>query len=264
MGISIIGNNPVVVTTDGVERELMPNLPDGGGGGTDVGNYPWIGVGAELVAQEKQTYNLWFDTSYDDWEPSTTAGTILQASANDDIYYDIPIDERYKYGFYLILNEQVEIEHKENTELSCLPVIFASSCCIVVFPVFTTKSSIVNAEENSYRQANTGTNAKLLYYELQNEALSIGSSYFGPMYCELHIGTLTALNNKIGYRLAAIKARCHQSYFATSQYENIDMLNTNMAITMKLYKVPKENMYAYWPYEKENQEYIKEAIDELT
>ena len=219
---------------------LTQGTASGGGGG---GNYPWFGPGTTFVERKlNKTINLKSDTTFDSWTASTSASTIKAASSSKDF----SIDGDYNNAYWVILRAYVDIAYLSGVTLQNIPRRTVQYYSYLIFPHFTSTNAWVDDTPNAVTYATQTNRAGMRYYgNTTGSPFFANSVSYGPCYLSAS-PAISISENTVNIQLAAIKARCHNLYFATSRKASIDSANTNMVITADVYKTPVPNSYVSW------------------
>ena len=210
----------------------------GGGGGGGGGSYPWFGPGTEFVGRKlEKTINLGNDTSFDTWTASTSSGSIKAKGTENEF----TISDDYDYAFSFVEHFYVDVAFLAGATLKNTIKRFTYVQVSSYYPIFQNESSLDDGY-NSMKSQTTYDNKFIRYYGSTEGTLETTGSPYGPMYStNSGIGFTTG---GVYYRLPAISARCHNSYFGTDRKSEVDSANTNMVITVDVYKTPVADFFA--------------------
>lgn len=205
-----------------------------------AGSYPWYGSGTILYAKKlNKTINLKNDTTFDSWTASTTAGTIKAASTTND--WTCTVDKENTWWF--VTRAYVDVAFKSGATLTktVRRLVVYYTHILAAYPSTNANLEINNRDSISTfsQTARGGTR----YYTNTPSTLGYITSYnYGPMYMS-NTPTLSISGTTVSCKLPALYARCNSSYFATARKTEVDSANTNMTITVDVYKTPRLNTY---------------------
>lgn len=221
--------------------EVIVNVSGGGGG-----SYPQFGPNTEYVGRLlNKTINLSSNTTFDSWTASTTAGTIKAASSANDFTFSCD----WNYDYWIFTLSQCAVAFKAGATLNATTIKSVTAFLQSLFAYPSTTANFNNGTSySSNNNASTaGTRAGLRYYNSSGNVAFTASTY-GPAY----IGsapTISVSSGTAGYKLPAVNARCQSSYFATARKAEVDSANTNLIITVDVYRTPKTDHSCGWMIE---------------
>jgi len=212
-------------------------LLDGGGGGGG-GSYPWFGPGTEYVGRKlEKTINLKDDTTFDSWTASTTAGQIKAASSSAD--FSVATDS-YDYVWTFVSHYYVDVQYSAGATLQKAAKRLSGTWVNLLYPYFKDETGLANGF-NAWDSMKICGRNMLRYYGSAVGVLNITTTAYGPMYINTD-PTITP-GASTTYKLAKIQACCNNYYFATDRKSEVDSENTNMAVTVDVYKTPVADHY---------------------
>jgi len=215
---------------------IVAKILNGGGGGG--GSYPWFGPGTELVGRKlEKTINLKNDTTFDSWTASTTTGTIKAKETQDEF----AISDDYDYAFSFVEHFYADVAFLAGATLKNTVKRFTHVQVTSYYPIFTQESSLDDGY-NSSKNTTIYDNKFIRYYGSTEGTLETTGTSYGPMYTA--IGGIGYTSGGVYYRTPAINARCKENYFSTDRKSEVDSANTNMVITVDVYKTPVADFYA--------------------
>lgn len=218
-----------------VNGSLLTGTGSGGGGG----DYPWFGQNTTYVGRIlNKTVNLKNDTSFDSWTASTTAGTIKAASTTND--FSQVCDTNNTWWF--LARFYVDIALKSSATLKNTVRRFVAYHTHLVYSYPSNNSNLINGTNDTVTYGSLPSRIGLRYYGSTTGSLAFATSLYGPMYVN-SAPTYSISGVTFSGKLPAILARCQSTYFATSRKADVDSANTNMVITVDVYKTPVPNSF---------------------
>ena len=225
----------------------IPNQPAGG----SVGDYPWVGVGAEKIESKEIVYNLADDTTWNSWTASTTEGTIKAAPTNPDFELT-GIDDNFDYLF--ISKFYTNYVLTDNATKIKIPTSGSSFYYDLAYFYYSNYGEFNSNTPSTINLTSIGNKTPLVYYNSSGVKTfttnTIGIYFSSPSVYSSGAG-------KIAYKLSAIKARCSTTYFDTARKSDIDASKTELVAEIDVYKIPKDNFYYTHLFE-EVREYMLE------
>lgn len=216
--------------------QLVVNVSGGG-------NYPWFGQNTTYVGRIiDKTFNLKNDTTFDSWTASTTAGTIKAASSTADGSQAID----YNNMWWFVYRAFVEVAFLPGATLQTTVKRFANYYIYQIYPCPSNNGNLVAGTNNTTNNASTDRYG-IRYYGNTANTLAYFQGRYGPMYTSNP--SQTASGTTYSWKIPSIQARCSTSYFTTARKTEVDSANTNMVVTMDVYKTPIPNGYASWMVE---------------
>ena len=181
--------------------------------------------------------NLNNDTTYSSWTPSNTAGNITNAVPNA-IHEALP-DDYKEYVYFVKIYQTTSIIIKENATLDKIPKTWTLGIVMELFYKPNTPSDWSAGTLNTLD--NQGFSVKELGYYNNGTLQSVTNGFYGPMYAD-NFNANVSQENGVYYfivNMPAVRARCNDNYFATTQASNIE--DADFEITIEVYKTPRNN-----------------------
>lgn len=218
-----------------VNGVLVTGTSSGGGGGS----YPWFGPNTIKDYTKTITINLKNDTSWDSWTASTTSSSILAAPTTNDFSYSF---DRSLYDITIVTQVVTNYVYVSNPTKKNLPI---STGRLDVWWYHGYPDTYDDAQ--NYTVSNGAYISYALsrhyYYSTSSPKKSVSSSNYGAYaYASPSYGTSSSGNTvTVGYKRPSIYARCSNTQFATGRKGDIDSEETNIVITVDIYKTPRNN-----------------------
>ena len=243
-GTATAGGGSVTQDQDGFI--VLP--PTGGGGG---GLYPWLSSGAEKVGTlVNKAINLSTDTTYDSWTASTTAGTILDASATDEYTFTGDLSA---YDFVFITQGLIEPKYIAGTPMTKTTYRVAQIFIQYFYGYAgsTSTSVIINDSVNYQAYVSNVSNMNIqFFYDSSGVKGARNATQCGACYMSStpsYTGSLSGTTLTVPIRFPAFYAKCDGNRFATERKAQVDSANTNYLLTVDAYKIPRENgVFGHW------------------
>lgn len=211
-----------------------PIAREGGGGA-----YPWYGGGTTLYARVlNKTINLKNDTTFDSWTASTTVGIIKAASTTND--WTCTVDKENTWWF--VTRAYVDVAFKSGATLknTVRRLVAYFTHILTAYP--STNATLIINNRDSIATFSQTLRAGIRYYTSTENTLGFAISYtYGPMY--MYTPSPSISGTTVSCKLPALYARCDTNYFDTARKTEVDSVNTNMTITVDVYKTPIPNTY---------------------
>lgn len=232
---SITANGTYNASSDNADGYSSVTVSVSGGGG----QYAWFGQGTTYVNRlYSETVNLKDDTTYDSWTASTSYVDIKPASSTTD--FSVTVD--YDNVYWLVVRYYVDIAYVSGITLQKVPKNFACYLVSALNPQYSLYNPLVNDYYNTVVATTVFSKYGFLYYN-NSGSLAYGNDInYGPMFCT-SMPTYATSGLIFDFKFGTIRARCNSTYFDTTQKVNIDSANTNMVITVDVYKTPVENTF---------------------
>jgi len=228
---SDVASGKYFYTAAGVRTE---GTSSGGGGG----DYPWFGPGTTYVGRIlNQTINLSTGTSYNSWSASTTAGTIKAASTGNDCSQVIDRDNTW----WLVYRAYVDVAFNAGATLKNTVKRYGLYYVIQYYSWPSDNGNLTAGTNNTGNQVAWNLYGIRYYGNTTGTLAYSASTRYGPMY--IATPTVGTSGTTVTIKNAAIQARCSSTYFATARKTEVDSANTNMVITVDVYKTPCPNSF---------------------
>lgn len=201
-----------------------------------AGKYPFLGMGTKLIDKKSLSYKL-SDTSYADWNASTTPGVILAAPENNDFTFsDL---NAIKNGYRVVVKAVTNVVPIDNVETVNLPV---KNCYLIVTDVYCTPKDYEGYQSGTLYNPKQSTYIECFEYAYNSSGVLTAISTTGD-YSPLAMisDTITVARTSIGFKRGDLRARCQSTYFKTANKTNIDADKTKIDIGIELYETPVEN-----------------------
>ena len=204
------------------------------------GSYPWYGGGTIFYARKlNKTINLKNATTFDSWTASTTAGTIKASSTTSD--WTCTVDKANSWWF--VTRVYVDVAFKSGATLTKTVRRLVAYYTHILTAYPSTNANLINNNRDSISTFAQIVRGGIRYYTSTENTLGFTSSYtYGPMYMA-NVPSLSISGTTVSCKLPALYARCNPSYFDTARKTEVDSANTNMTITVDVYKTPIPNTY---------------------
>lgn len=214
-----------------------------GGGG---GGISWLGQDAELVATTTKTINLKDDTSYDSWTASTTAETILAASAEPEYTY---AGNLFDYDYVFVVKGYIEPVYLPDTPMTSTTHRVAQYYAIYYcgYPNSTYIAQIQDDEPLYVDSFSTGTHGFVQYFFNSSGVLAArsatqcGCCYMSTTPTVSYTGNGDSISFSVTF--PAFYAKCDNARFATTRKTQVDSANTNYVVTIEVYRSPRGNSF---------------------
>lgn len=216
------------------------NVSGGGGGG----DYPWFGPNTVKDYTKTITINLKDDTSWDSWTASTTAGSILAAPTTADFSYTF----NYKDYIATIVSTAItSYTFKSTATKKNIPFANGRVDMLWQFGYPSTYDNYMNYAIGTYSNISQAIKQTIYYYSGTGVKSASASSSNGVYtYSTPSISTTTSGDNiTLTYKRSPIYAKCNTTYFAVERKDDIDSENTNLIITVDVYKTPINNNFIW-------------------
>ena len=227
---SDVASGKIFLASDGT---ITTGTSSGGGGG----DYPWFGANTTYVGRKlTKTINLKNDTTWDSWTASTTAGSIKAGSSSADLTFTVD----YTNGYWFVYKAYIEYVYNAGATLKSIPKRGVTYSLYLTFPYFSNNSNLIANTCNTltYSTPVSGRGG-LRHYGTTANTLSF---YAGANYGAYIASPTFALSTTTAtIKLGAVSARCNNTYFATARKVDIDSANTNLVVTVDVYKTPIPN-----------------------
>lgn len=234
-----ITSNGTYTASGGVDgySPITVNVSGGGGGGS----YPWYGPNTVLDYTKTITINLSEDTSWDSWTASTTATSILAEPTTNDFSYTCDYTQ---YNIAVVTQSVTNIAYKSTVTRQNIPIAHGRVDVAFYHGSSNSYDDLSSGTVGVYAGSNYNFYTKLLYYNASGVKTLVTASYGAYVQTSPSILMPSASGNvTIGYKHSPIYARCNNTYFATARKADIDSENTNIVITVSVYKTPRENTF---------------------
>ncbi len=235
----VSGTLPLTSNGTGIDvtnyQKVDVNVSGGGG------PYDYFGPGTEYMGVlYSQSINLSTDTSFDSWEASTTATTLLAAASNVVTQATDPVN----YSYYVVQKNVIRVAYNSGATLKATPYIHAAFLVTSIYGRWSSYTNMTTDTLNSITTtAAAGAAASNIYYN-STGALSLQhttpSSSYMPGYMNFSVPSISGMNFRLSR--AAVQARCHSTYFATGRKADIDSANTTINYTAEWYRTPRPSL----------------------
>jgi len=214
-----------------------------GGGG---GGISWLGQEAELVATTTKTINLKDDTNYDSWTASTTAETILAASAEPEYTY---AGNLFDYDYVFVVKGSIEPVYLPGTPMTSTTYRVAQYHAINFYGYTgASNTAEIQDDEPSYVGIfSTGTQGFVQYFFnssgviASRTATQCGCCYMSASPNVSYTGNGDSISFSVTF--PAFYAKCDANRFTTTRKTQVDSANTNYVVTIELYRNPRGNSF---------------------
>lgn len=204
------------------------------------GSYPWYGGSTtHYVRALNRTINLKNATTFDSWTASTTAGTIKAASTTSD--WTCTVNKANSWWFVTRVYVDVAFKSGATLKKTVRRLVAYYTHILTAYP--STNANLIINNRDSISTFAQIVRGGIRYYTSTENTLGFTSSYtYGPMYMA-NVPSLSISGTTVSCKLPALYARCNPSYFDTARKTEVDSANTNMTITVDVYKTPIPNTY---------------------
>lgn len=238
---SDVAQGKIFVASDGT---ITTGTASGGGG-----SFPWYGANTVKDYTKTITINFKNDTTWDNWSASTTEGTILAAPSANDFTYSF---DRSQYSICILTRAVTTYSYTASVTKKTIPIANGNCNFYLYHGAPNTYDDHQSGTINSYRSKTIAASTMMYYFTSGGVAGSTSSNVYGAYVSTSELPSITATNNgntvTLAYKRPSIKARCNNTYFATSRKSGIDSANSNIVITVEVYKTPYANEFLYVEY----------------
>lgn len=195
--------------------------------------YPWFGADATYVGRVMdKTINLKNDTTFDSWAPSTSYGTIKAASVDNDFSQVVDFEN----SWWFVFHQYYEVALKQGASKITTIKRFSGYVYDIYYPFPGTKSALENGINDQMTSQHI-IQGGIRFYDASGVLNYYPGVVYGPALASNGV-TLSRTGDNISGKLSAIRARCGFPYFDASKKAQVDSENTNVKITVDVYKTP--------------------------
>lgn len=234
---SITANGTYNASSDSADGYSSVTVNVSGGGG---GDYPWFGPNTVKDYTKTITINLSNDTSWDSWTASTTGTSILAAPTTADFSYSFDLAE---YAITIVTYSIVNYTLKSTATKVNIPISTGRYDICFVCGMPSTYNQFKNLTAATYY--NKPLSDTRMYYYNSNGVKATAQASYGAYNNLSPSITSTSSGNTVtlSFKRSSIYARCSTTYFNTARKDDIDSEDTNVVLTIDVYKTPIANAW---------------------
>ena len=188
----------------------------------------------EKVQDLYNTSFLLSTTSYDDWEASTSASSILASIDLGTFTADMA-----NYTYFIKWKYRIDMAYLAGVTLKAIPIKQCIESWQVIYRRFNNLTQL-SSDTMPYNAVATQMSAPVEHYYNTSGTITIYLSstygiYMTPVACTF--SSTSSDTPTVTYKRPTISARCNSSYFALGRKPYIDSANTTIKIKGELWRV---------------------------